>query len=794
MADHLRLPAISEFHTKRRPPSPGEKKFDHRFHATTLRGILEGLESGSVRVFPSSAPPDDDDEVLGRIVLKFETSTALSSLGLFTKASMIPLGTNGSKDFYALTDAESRLVFKQLVDDYGADPDGFPHAKSWKKALSQVTGVTLYDVEDRRTGTLPRLEPDELGIVEVALWPTSFVTRGAEKEAAARLAEVQQLIEEHADRNPRISILVKDERSDTLSLRVRTDGELLDQLLENVLVERIYAPMGLTLRKGDLQKGPAPSSPPIPQGAAIGIIDDLVMTSNPWLDGVVLKSKSFVMDGATATTHGNLTAGIAAYGDLSRAVSGKPMRPPQPIYSARILQADSNGSPTAAGDIAELMEQAIRWLAGEGARIIVCPFARDIPDDGALPDRLSALVDELARSLNVVVVASAGNINDVGSSHWHKDYPAYLREAEAKIAAPATAASALTVSATAHSNTLDVNSWPYAQVVAKTGQVSPFSRTGPSRGINSAGTRKPELTGPGGNYAWDNATSSVLKGGTDLGVVSLSPGRQGRYFEVSTGTSLAAPWVAHQAALIATRYPHAGPNLIRALTALSAKPPKGGTPTDESFVPFGYGTPWADRILESAGNMAILVGEYEMDTGTAAAIPLPIPERFATGASHRIFRVALAFDPPVKRSRRDYLAGRMEFDFIRNHPLDELKNIFRPQPTEAELESDSQLKRWEKPKGPKIRPPMEPNLTTLKSNTLVVRTFERPENGWEPDDHDYHLVVTHIRSQWSETQQREYPRQRFAVAIQLIDVGRQDLPLHDLVAFSLRNRIRTTRR
>lgn len=294
------------------------------------------------------------------------------------------------------------------------------------------------------------------------------------------------------------------------------------------------------------------------------------------------------------------------------------------------------------------------------------------------------------------------------------------------------------------------------------------------RSTKAAGRQKPELAANGGNWAIDQATGNVIDDAAELAVTTLIPPTNGRLFGSATGTSLAAPRVAHEVAKIATRYPEAGSNLLRALTALSGgRRPRPGDPMPE-FHSSTYGVPDASDVLESGDNRVFFTFEGKMPTNSHVVLELPIPEVFARGASSREIRVALAFDPPVRRSRKDYIAGRMEFAFIQREGLDAIRSAFARQPRRSERDADPSLTVTETLAGRKMIPPK----TTFYSDTLMRRSYFSPSGGWDPDDADYYLVVTHEHSRWTEAQKRRYSEQSFAVAVEIWDHGRLNLDLY----------------
>lgn len=800
MPDHIPLSPPVPTDSRRRPPGGGgdEIPVDRARKATTIAGILSGLETSGIPLFggqANSAPAEDEVDDLGRIVLKF-TTKGQPKKGPLGAMKMIPLGENDDNEFFTLSSAESRELFASLVQRYGSvDVRDSDDPRSWYELLDQVENIAVYDRQDRADLTLAELDFAAPSPVDVVLWPTSILADArAKRLAVERVAEIEALVDAVRERGGYAEITATDTRPETPLVRAVVDDETLQLLLGHPVVERVRGPLIATIGPSQLvQAGERPEVPSA-DGVAIGVIDDLVSIANPWMADVVKGSKHFpegrVYHGATA--HGTNVASIAAFGSFDGVLAGATVPAPFPIFAARVAEANAHGNPTVVENPVSQFEQAITWLHTEGARIVVIAFGYDYPDTDPFPTELTATIDRLARDLRLVIVVSAGNLRKIRDGlHWRDDYPTYLSDVDARIAAPGTAALAVTVGSSAtrtvpHDTTLTA-------VVGQEHEVSPFSRTGPTRGNRFGKTRKPELTGPGGNWGWNEATKSLAMSDPNLGVVTLST-RATPLFTVSSGTSLAAPFVAHEIARIATRYPTAGPNLLRALVALAGQPPasRPGLNLGDGAVASAYGLPDASRVLESGANHAILVHEGQIQSGGRLIFRLPIPPEFAAPAPQAVrrLRIALAFDPPVRRSRRDYIAGRMQFDFVQNMPFDDVKRTWEVQPSVAEAEAHG-LSRDSLPNGHQ-RPRTIPGVDLVRSNTLIRRDVETA--GWDPDDEDYFLVVSHDTSPWTDSQLNQYPTQEFALAIELIDEGRPELDLHALTTSRLDFYVRQTGR
>lgn len=669
------------------------------------------------------------------------------------------------------------------MTDYDADPDNYsPDKAAWLDALNNISNVELYGRDDRAAPDLETPAAGTTALVDVSIWPTSVAPRGAERVAKERLAEVSDLVQ--SDSNSAVRVLVSDASNpDRIFLRAQVDEDTLDALLEHPLVERVRGPLAVAVTAEDLALAPQPANEIIPEGAAIGIIDDLVSDSNPWMNGVVVERRSFPSDAAmgTATTHGTYVAGIAAWGRVADLLAGSVDRAPHPIYSARVAHSNTSGRAELVGEPTRQVEDALRWLASENVRVVVFAFTQHYADDGALPADLSAVIDTLAKELNLVVVVSAGNLLSLPTgTHWKTHYPDYLAEPYARVAAPGTAALALTVGSTAHSADVDLTRFPRAVNISGVGGAAPFSRSGPT----ATGRQKPEFAGHGGSWAWNHDTDDLLVNDPNISTLSLKPTAGGRLFSAVAGTSFAAPHVAHEVARIATRYPAAGANLLRALTALSAEP-RDKMPAVQHAA---YGIPRASNVLESEGSRAIMVHEGTIDGNSYQVIELPVPDEFASGAWERELRVALAFDPGVRRSRRDYIACHIDVDFVRNRSLDQIKEIYRQQPSRKERDEKG-LPFVELPSG-HDRPSLRPGTQSVGHDTVFCRTYRTQGGSWNVDDQTYFLILTHSYSPWTDGQKKQYPTQDYAIAVEFLAHGRPELDLHALTEARLGARVR----
>jgi len=798
MADHLRLSDPTPLATRRRPPGPqGRGPIDRPGHASTIAGVLAGLGLPYPTAQGVVTDEVERDEEDSRLVLVFTDIGALRE-GPFRKWHMTPVAEGGDQTYMVISDTESRRVFAELVGAYGGDADAWSDPKAWQEQLDSIGGVRVYGPEDRADPRLSSLDPEVAEVVDVLIWPSTFETQRLRADTArTRVEEIRGVVARHAERNRNLRIVAEDPRPDSTLLRVVADGDLRSELLGHVLVERIRPPLRPEVSNGTLVLAEAPAVAPEASGEPIGIIDDLVM-DNPLLAGVVRSRTASPASHVfgPGTPHGTHIAGVAAYGDLRQfAIAGEDELPEaRPIHSVRIMDADPTTSTRArvVGLFHEQIEHALRTLHAEGVKIVTCSINDDVADSAPTPSETMTVIDQLARELGLVVVVSAGNVRDVDPHHWRDGYPAYLDRPEARIADPAGAALAITVGARAH---FDVPAQPAygpstSLAIAQAGQPSPFTRTGPSRGRGSTGRSKPEFAAPGGNYSWDSLTGGPRGKDPAMSVVTTAPPglTGGRILAVDDGTSLAAPYVANQIAAIATRYPDAGSNLLRALTALAGD--RHEVDREGGAIVSAYGEPVAARVLESGTHQTVIHYEGTIRPNSIVIHHLPIPPEFATGRFAQRIRIALAFDPPVRRSRRDYLAGGMAFDFVRNMSFDEVAARYSRQPNSAEMADDPSQVALDLPSGAQ-RPSLRPAAGELPSSTLIRRSFT---GSWDPDDEGYYLVVSHRARHWARGDELEDQPYAVAVMLSLAGEARIDLRAQVEARLEVRSRARAARR
>jgi hypothetical protein len=245
----------------------------------------------------------------------------------------------------------------------------------------------------------------------------------------------------------------------------------------------------------------------------------------------------------------------------------------------------------------------------------------------------------------------------------------------------------------------------------------------------------------------------------------------------STGTSMAAPRIAYKAALLLRAMPKASANMIRALLGLSASAPAEalqclhhlGASAQRACL--GYGVPDLRRALDSEERRVVLVADVqELATDQFALYRVPLPKEFQTTKGERHIRVSLAFDPPVRHTRLEYLGLRLNYHLIRGMTPEAIFEHFRHRTKSEEP--------FERLVG-SAKCQLEPSRDLRGTSTLQKSTMTMHRNVDRYGD-DYYLAVF-VERRWAG---EEITHQRFAVAVELEHEA--EIKIHQ----ALRTRIR----
>jgi hypothetical protein len=293
------------------------------------------------------------------------------------------------------------------------------------------------------------------------------------------------------------------------------------------------------------------------------------------------------------------------------------------------------------------------------------------------------------------------------------------------------------------------------RLIGKPGQPSPATRVGP--GIEKM--VKPELTAPGGTYAYDIGLRQFVS--TPYGrVVGAAANPPDRLLASDTGTSFAAPLISHAALRVLGRYPMLSAPAVRALllaTTLPVEPVVDGQTTGEQRKAqlrlSGYGRVSADQAEFSEDYRAVLLAESNLRADQTHFYSVPIPESFfATGP--KLIALGLAFDPEVRATRLKYMSSRMSVFVYRGVSIETVRSKYAMHP-----DDDQPPEELDKNKCEGLQPSDQTRL--LGANQAASQMWSR---AWDTQYRGSRLVVV-VRntSRWPSAQASG----RYALALML---------------------------
>ena len=551
---------------------------------------------------------------------------------------------------------------------------------TYKPVLYALQSVDRWSPEDRTGWALSHEGfPDQASFVlDIELWPIE--DNQDERTLLWKAFEIWL--------NKHNIELIDSVKQPGLSLfRVRSNQQQADAILQHRDVRTVDLPpkygLDLSLLRSDIKDFPEIASPP-ENAPGLVILDSGLTTGHPFLAPAVGDSQSFLpgKDAEDEHGHGTLVAGLGLYGDIETAIQTGELTPRLRIFSGRIL--DENNENTT-GFVEKQIDEAVRYFhESYGCRIFNLSFG-DLrkPYLGGHIKGLSYVLDSLSRELGVLFIVSAGNV--LGSQkdglEWKNGYPVYMTEDTWAIVEPAPALNVITVGSLArHDQTTNSQRYsgdPAEVPIARHNQPSPFSRHGYSIG----GAIKPDLISYGGNWAV-NTRANVLVPNSGLGELSTS--REfagGRLLADKSGTSMAAPHVAHFATLILSVYPEANRDIVRALLVSHAAIPESSESLFEDKEMLrricGYGQMDPRALFRSLENEVTMLANGQIPNKSHHFYEIPIPEDFlSNGKRLREISIGMSYTPHVRSTRVSYKASRINFKLVTAPDLDYVTTMF----------------------------------------------------------------------------------------------------------------------
>lgn len=750
---HLKLARSLDPLPRRKVSSGGSRgpaHPDHRSHARDLANQLTGIRDRH-----RSRPP-----VLGIkpdlvMVIEFNQKV-VHFVDAVEAAGLRVLDATGQRALAAFSDDPELTAFEDRRRAYETDvtKKGVPRFNDLFDAIDVVRPLQASDVFDGDVAR--RLETtvsDELLRVDIECWCTE------EKEDTERRHDDTLSALHAADAN----VLDRTCRYPVGLSLIRADVPA-GRLLEVISTERISRvallprpllshPEVVRWSMDDLPR----VLPPEDHTAVVAVIDSGIQAGNPLLAPAVVEALSAIPeipDGSDEAGHGSLVASLALYGSLEGRLDRRDtVRAAGKLLGIRILDA--------AGRFLDdrlwqrQVEDALELAAAHGARVVNVSIGDPRhPYRSPAPSAIAAVLDAFARAHDAVVVVSAGNV------HWEDppgpDYAHWLITAEETgLAPPAMSALALTVGALVADSEQGVR--PARESVAvhalgRPGTPSPVSRTGP--GIEYA--IKPELCAPGGTFVYDSDQRRIRPDQTAGKIVGAAGGRPDRLLATATGTSFAAPLVAHAALRVLGRYPYLSARAVRALVLASVTPVdcilEGETENEAIRAQrhlSGFGRVHADRVEQSTDHRVVLLAEEWLLPDQVHFYTVPVPRAFFRPGPKDL-TVALAFDPETRATRLTYLASRMSVFAYRGVSVDDVRAKFAASQGEPPATLDNR----------KIDLSPSDADRLLGANQAAGKRWTQ---GWRPDDHAELVVVVRNTNRWATADQA----QLYALAVVL---------------------------
>jgi subtilisin family serine protease len=754
--DHLPLRRIEGQLERRKYGGGRAPQRDAKAHGATI-------ETELLTVTTNQALKPRIADIDPALILKIRISGPVDATE-WARVGLTVIASDPDKTLVLFANDAELQEFRRRVTAYQEDPPDGQANPQFSGFVAAIDAVEEIDPSDR-IGEVLRAEgvvdldgiPNERQVLDVELWQVTT------DQAPLFTARVAALVTELGGR------VVSEYRGHAATLmRIEADGAGIRGVLELPEVLSVDRPPvpdlpdddAIDVTVDDIDEAlPAES-----ESLVVGVIDSGLTSGHPLIEASVRGTFGVpdTLGDDDERGHGTPVSGIVVYGDVRGRIAENEMQAQFGVASAKVVNAEGRFPDDQL--VPEQMEIAIRRLQEEfGCRVINISLGDRLRSAGVKPTAWAATLDGLARELDLVIVVSAGNtpralFDELGDGIVQA-YPNYLLNAKNRILEPATAFNVLTVGSIAHANGIVAEDAEYVGVrpIAESGQPSPFSRTGP--GV--AGVIKPDLVDFGGTAVFDGPVQQVVGGErrAAAGILSLYFRYLERLLTACSGTSYASALTAHKACLLRAAFPDASANLVRALLVLSAEIPEGTRSLlsewddDDVARVVGNGQANIEFALSSDDNRVVLYREDQLPIDRFAVYEVPIPQLFQTEAGFREIRVALAFMPPVRHTRYDYLGASMSFRLIRGASAAEVFDHCR---------------KWERKEGDpfklktRLDCKMKPGPQKRDRGTLQCATFTARTNITNYGN-QYFLVVR-CEGGWGSSEIEELD---FAVAVEL---------------------------
>jgi hypothetical protein len=703
--DHLALTRVQRPPARRRKPRsgwrPGRSYADIGQHSAELDSEAErSLQEFEVR-------RDQIEDFDPKLILRFSLNRRVSDAE-WHRAGLTLLDSSDHEAVIVFADSENLGLFRERLGRYAEGPvepepreDGEGESQPsapYEGFFDAIDGLRTTESGDRITERLAAAiaaGPEASHLFDVEYW---FVSSEATRDA---------WMKEAAERGENLGATLLDSyvslAAGVTLARFRGNAQAITELARLDQVASIDAVPRPALERSELfdlqDVGEIEVAEPDPEAPVVGMIDSGVISGHPVLEPAIVEALAlhpqFAGQAEDAAGHGTMVAGLTIYGDVLAAARAGSFEPEFWLASVRVLDDEA------------LFPEGVNWIKAIADAIIYLAESWQVrvinlsigdpgsPFAGGKSSALAAELDTLIRRFRLVLVISTGNLTD--SEIDHEGWPDYLLVDEGNLLDPAQTAAALTVGATSGAEGLTGRTaGTDLDAVAVSGAAgpAPFTRSGP--GVR--GAIKPELSADGGNRRYDRTTRTFMRDPA-IEVLSTSGRWPGRLFDTAAGTSFAAPRITNVAGRLAARYAATSANGIRALMLQGAAHLAGtdahlegfGDPEAARQALCGYGTPEWERCGFSDDNRVVMLAEDELRPDDFHVYRIPITPQFSETSGRHEVTVGLAFSPPVRNRRYDYLAYQMEFQLARGISLDEVYELAAAPSDEEDAADDEEV-------------------------------------------------------------------------------------------------------
>lgn len=776
--EHLRLVKMPEQFERRKKPGFGSApKRNSQQRVTHGTSLISQLDSTVAHIRSKRKPGNIVPSLIMKV--KYEGSAADED---WERLGLHVLSHDEDRTLVLFSSNDSLLSLKERINAYSGPIPADQKNPPYNNFVGNLTSIETISANDRlgirlrEDGfvSLADFDEDEFYLIDVELWDFGTrIDREAKIEAIKNIAIANE--GEYIDSyvGPSISLL-----------RIKCNTACLNEILEIPEIYTIDIPPSPDVETGRYMEINLENAHEVNDAyedlPVIGIIDSGV-NNHPFLEGALIGGISFLQDnGEDVWGHGTSVAGIAAFGDFRYQLrdSTKLTRYAK-ICSAKVV--NNVGKFPEDIVIPKLMSQAINELHESfGCRIFNISLGDPkAPFNGKRNGQWASILDDLARSLDILIIVSAGNGNAWGSNAEDaiNEYPDFLLDDKNKFLEPAGAVNVLTIGSLSCGDGLPPNLAPYVgvQPTARMDEPSIFTRTGP--GV--LGICKPDMVDYGGTAIFDSAISRIRSGAdiAEAGMISLNNQYLTKLFKTSSGTSVAAPMVAHKAAILIRQIPDCTANLLRALLINSSNHPTLNqhriNRLDESSKSkiYGKGIPQLKNLISSEDNRVVLYSEDSLQPDFFAVYEIPITDIFKNTSGKKTIKVTLTFDPPVRHTRKDYLGCEMNFRLIRGKSADEVFTFFKIKEDDGKTSEMSQGNNCDLKPGANSR-----DFSTVQTASV---TYDRAMQNYG----DTYYLVVRCQAGWADFIQS----QRYAIVVEM--THSQDINIYQTIQQRIQPRV-----